>query len=825
MRRYRKRITLTAAVLCLALTSCVSVPMDLTQEGNTDPPGPDETVESSSELTSEGTNESGTTREITESASVSVTESRTESGETEEKKQTEQKPPQCAEDVLSLFEPDFGMPSGIYREQAEVKLSVEIDEEDMELLKSFDPEAGEPEIRYVVNGENPCIGKVFAEPETLNCENGKDYSVYSVKAVLTSNGHFGREWEQTYIIQDSGTEDWNVNVVCLTSDWDGLYDYYKGILVPGYTYFSEYDPQMGLLSPGNYSKRDDSWIRDAHMTVFAPDGSVSAEQSVGIGVSGGSSARMNPKSLKVYAGEEYDPEFDHLYLELDNVEYDSQAYPYVDKYNSIRLRAGGQDVDFGNIRSAVVSRLAQESGFDGCTASRRCIVFLNNEFYGLADMQQNYSDSYLSRRFGLPDKDQVEKMKGYEVDLFARYGLTPLFQADLSKEENRKALEEKVDIDNYLMYYAIRVMCNWTDQVNNEIWRYTGPAEEGNPYTDGRFRFLIYDCDVTFGSDYFPDYFTGSEDDVFVQLIEDLHRAKGICFHYLMSEPVYRDRFVNLVCNLCNGPFSQDRLSKIMDEEDAKIAALRHEFYEEDFALRTEESVEETKKAALAIESRLRRDLEKYFGLSAQYELILSANEGVSISAGAGSTVYANTSRSNRYYSGAELSLTAREYPGYAFDHWEINGQEAGRDRTLAIPAAQRTGKLNVKAFCVRDPGQCLAISSVFTKGDDDKVVLTNVSGAVLDLNGFYFTDDPENLQKYVIRKMTLAPGETVTLYGEDSPECPFDEFRCPFKWKTGEVICVTDGSRVVDSVRIPEIPSAEFYQRYDNSSDWVYVR
>ncbi len=496
------------------------------------------------------------------------------------------------------------------------------------------------EIYYTLNGDDPTSeeGILYTGPIILKSDGS--CVVYPVKAAVCVDGACGTACERTFIICDDVGNEWDTDIVCITADSSSLYDYDTGILVRGRTY-DEYVAaygESGAHNKGNFRNRGSEWIRDGHVVMFDADGAVLLDQDVGIGVSGGTSSSMDVKSLKLYAGSIYDDAHDTLDLYLENPgsfddfddsdnsdNYDisdstatplsGTGYSPVYSYRSIRLRSGGQDMDTGNIRSSVVSRLACESGFDGISSTTRCMVFLNGEFYGIFDIQQNFSSDYLADRFGLPDPDAVEKIKQGEVYALSSAGLSELFNLDLNVEENRVLLEEQVDMDSYLLCFAIEILCNNTDWSSNnfEIWRYTGEADENNPYTDGRYRFLIYDVDLCYPTDGRYEWFEGSNGDLLEDLMEGTTHAEGSTFPSVMASDYYRERFICLVSGLLDTTFSTDHVLQIVDEEDAKISSIREEFCGEEYAASAEAAVDEMRQAVIARPDEIAELFEKYF--------------------------------------------------------------------------------------------------------------------------------------------------------------------------------------------------------------------
>ena len=93
------------------------------------------------------------------------------------------------------------------------------------------------------------------------------------------------------------------------------------------------------------------------------------------------------------------------------------------------------------------------------------------------------------------------------------------------------------------------------------MWRYTGQYDAGNKYSDGRFRFLIYDTDLVFSTDLFldllytfrclqpkpifstdlfPEFFMGSTGDIFVSLMERINYVSKSLFSKILITLLFK---------------------------------------------------------------------------------------------------------------------------------------------------------------------------------------------------------------------------------------------------------------------------------------------
>ena len=187
----------------------------------------------------------------------------------------------------------FNLDSGFYDESITIKI-----DKDFEIPKAA-------KLYYTLNGDDPDLNSnLYHSGIDLSIED--TIKMYPLKVSIYYEGEFSDTYERVYIIGKNILSEYNIDVISITSDSDNLYDYYTGILVPGYIYDQNYANGETVGTRGNYNMRTDEWIRDANMVMFDSNGELLIEQKVGLAVSGGSSPAFDIKSFKIYAGEEYD---------------------------------------------------------------------------------------------------------------------------------------------------------------------------------------------------------------------------------------------------------------------------------------------------------------------------------------------------------------------------------------------------------------------------------------------------------------------------------------------------------------------------------------
>lgn len=609
-------------------------------------------------------------------------------------------------------------------------------------------------------------------------------------------------------------------IVCVDTDERSLYDYDTGILVGG----RNLDEHDGSKYFGNFMQRGEEWTRPCHVAVFDGEGNLIEEHRAGMSVSGGMSRRLAQKSLNLAFGEPYGDPDGHLLLDVfpDLPEADCA---HVGKYTHLRLRARSQVPR--TFREAITAELADGSGERASTHTCPGMVFLNGSFYMLAELEPSYSNSLLSHRFNLPDTDSIEKKKGKESSVLKKMGVSELFAADLTKAENRKALEAAVDMDDYLLYYAINVLENNLDWPRNnvEAWRFTGEYDPENPYTDGRIRFVLFDSDKAYNTN--PDLEKTFGTDTLVSMMENTRRGYGSRFRDVMAAEPYRDRFVTILCDLMNTSFRTDNVLSLMQQLCSSSEEEFRMFFTPDYMDRITEDQNLAMEAEAGYNTRIEKDLRKYFGLKEKYLMSLSAGEGVTITWN-NMLLAPGEEYTCPYYRGVQVCLSASVSPGWSFDHWEINGEPVENDQEGEEPDGAATlivdgGFLQEKGCTVRAvsvpvEGELFIIDEVSSAGTDDWIRLYNAGTTRVDTGAYCLSDDPDNERMFRLPSTILEPGEYCVVTCSKNTSVDTEILcRCNFSLTRGETLCLTpdEGKDVpADSLRIPYMSAGCTYGR-----------
>ncbi len=291
----------------------------------------------------------------------------------------------------------------------------------------------------------------------------------------------------SYFVGYDGREGYGkVKVVSVVTDPANLFDYEKGIYVTGKTFddFAASDPfhdgsiwyrHIWWWWDSNYNQRGREWERQANVQFFGEDGSLLLQQEAGIRIQGGGSRGFLPKSLNLYARRDYDGN--------TSFHYDFFGTGFNPK--RMTLTSGGDDF-YTKQKDRLVSELAADQGF-ATMHYEPCLLFLDGEFWGYYHLTEKFDEKYFSYYYNVPEENVVDiKSKGVEVGVASDQKLLDqmkefITENDMSDPENYAKACELIDMDSFINYYAVLIYCarcgDWPNG-NYAVWRTREAPEE-----------------------------------------------------------------------------------------------------------------------------------------------------------------------------------------------------------------------------------------------------------------------------------------------------------------------------------------------------------
>lgn len=374
-------------------------------------------------------------------------------------------------------------------------------------------------------------------------------------------------------------------VICLTSDPAGLYGYEDGILVEGRdreNALKNGNPPGWVLSNthANFYNSGIAWERAMSMEYCeAGEGTFSYVSNGGMRVNGGWTRANIQKSLKLFSRKTYTPDYGTFAVDLFPGYRDPQTGRTLSYANTILLRGGSN-----NEGSTVISTMLQLKLCEGTAqyvpAMRPVVEFINGQYRGMFFMVEDYDADFVESHFGVPEEDQFLASGSYEnyggsmwtldtgtEEDFMEFTsiLNELAEMDMKKAENYEYASTVLDFRNFIEYMCIEMyVCNsdWPDN-NLRVFRCKAngfdPTIEG--VEDGRYRFLLKDLDIAFG--------TGGHSvtsNPYVQIYGSSKLKIRDVFNALMRNKDFSNQVYMYMCTLSSTVFAPERVETVLNE-------------------------------------------------------------------------------------------------------------------------------------------------------------------------------------------------------------------------------------------------------------------
>lgn len=288
---------------------------------------------------------------------------------------------------------------------------------------------------------------------------------------------------RSYIFNDL---DYILPVVSVVANDDHLYGDELGALVRG----TNGKVGHGQSSPCNWNM---DWQRPVNFSYLTADGQMAFNQDVNLEMSGGWSRANSMKSFKLRANKEFGGDKNLLYPFFSDK-------PYV-RNKTLLIRNGGND-EYARFRDPAMQYVAQTAGMNLDLQSYEPVhEFINGRYIGVLNMREANNKDYAYSNYGWDD-DEIDQFKiepdsGYLQKCGTRDAFNDL--VNLSRNAKNKDTYQEIrrllDIDAYANYMALEFFVRNWDWPQNNVKGFRNRA-------DGKFRFVVFDLDNIFTSDY-----------------------------------------------------------------------------------------------------------------------------------------------------------------------------------------------------------------------------------------------------------------------------------------------------------------------------------
>ncbi|MBR4561594.1 MAG: CotH kinase family protein [Bacteroidales bacterium] len=355
-------------------------------------------------------------------------------------------------------------------------------------------------IHYTTNGNTPTANDpVFGEPlllgeslyshsdiyTILNCPESMWFLPTSVQkciviraAAFDENGSLsGKVTTNTYLIKSLGCDTHGLPAVSICADSLDLFDYERGIFVPG----AHQDPS-NPEGTGNYYQSGREWERPMNFEFYETDNK-GVNQQAGLRTHGGNGRKLQQKCVKIYAREEYGKKrFKHPFFET--IPDSSFKHLILKPFTSSWTQSGINDY----VSNQIASRLDLET-----LASRPVALYLNGEYWGIYYIHERPDEHYLEDHCHV-DINGINLIEDWEGTCEAGSNLNFLMLYDFIANNNLadpdaySYVASQIDISNFIDYQIFEIFSANLDWPANNMrcW------QEGN----GPWRWIFFDGDI-----------------------------------------------------------------------------------------------------------------------------------------------------------------------------------------------------------------------------------------------------------------------------------------------------------------------------------------
>jgi len=436
------------------------------------------------------------------------------------------------------------------------------------------PSRADANIFFTTDGSAPTPQSLRYE-EPIRFSVGDEVSLVTVRAIAVADGVVSAPATRTFFHGPGVDERFNTLVFSLSTAPRNLYDHYEGIFVEGAireAYLLENpNAEISPLTPANFNQRGRAFERPIYVEIFYPTGVRALNMAAGVRVTGAYYPRgESAQSLRLISRRDYTPHAANFRYQLfpGDISLDGRERAIL-SYNSLILRNGGFDRNYGVLRHELASVLAHRAGFDAVTPVRPAALFINGQYYGYTWLQVRIDEHYLQELFVAPTREFDVVGRGefelrdatYQQELALAHK-NQFALRDLTNNEEFALLEGILDVESMLRHYAFQIWLGNDDwpQDNLYRWRYTGIIFEGMPpELDGRWRYAMFGMCQTFGhfdGDYTRDTF---------HRIMDTNNEYGALLRAVLARPDMAARFAEIFEELMEAALNYETVREVLE--------------------------------------------------------------------------------------------------------------------------------------------------------------------------------------------------------------------------------------------------------------------
>ncbi|MFC1569437.1 CotH kinase family protein [bacterium] len=590
------------------------------------------------------------------------------------------------------------------------------------------------EIRYTLDGSEPQQNSSLYT-EAIQLGRTTVIRARSFEAGLLP----GETVTHTYFIN----EETNLPVISLSTDPANLFDQRIGI----------------------YTNYKQDWERPVHFEFYETDGSQKVNVDGGIKIGGGATRGRPQKAFHInFRGRYGATKIEH------------QIFPDcpVYEFDTLFLRAAGNDWDQTHFRDALLQTLVRDLDFD-TQAYRPAVIFLNGAYWGILNIRERFTKGYLASHHG-PDPENVDLLElahpnnfisviEGDLDRFSTLYET-IQNNDFTDDVYYETIQTQMDISSFLDYVISEIYFNNTDWPTNNVkfWR---------PRTEtGKFRWMLFDLDWSTGyqrtrvglAD--PNTYKGN---TLTWALGTDQMHIGLMLRKFFENDRFKTEFINRFADYLNTVFHPDHVHALIAKTQENLEPEMPNHYHRFKSVPISEWYKQItimENFATYRPSYIREHIRNYFGLTKTVQLNVQMTPASSGSIQLNHILIKEDAWQGEYFTNVPIQLTASPNIGYRFTGWtgDVETDSVTMKRTLSedilitahfeIDETATTGivinEINYHSADEFDPG--------------DWLELYNITENTVDISGWKLLDENESTGFRIPSNTVVAPNDYVVL-------------------------------------------------------------
>ena len=482
-----------------------------------------------------------------------------------------------------------------------------------------------------------------------------------------------------------------------------------------------------------------------------------------IEIAGNSNAmdRMGHSSLRLNAKEKYG---------MKEFKYDFWGNNSLREYKSVVFRNSSNDWSGAFMRDAFGCMLARRINTLDAALSQPYFVYLNGEFYAMANMREHTNEHYFKAKYKLNEesinivKNNAELNDGSGAAYFNLIdSLKNITNCDT--QEFKNLINTNIDIDNIIDYVILETYTANYDWITNNVklWQSTE--------FDTKWRFVVHDLDWSFdiGST------ACAKSNLMPRLLDSTYNP-NIKFPFLFGKIISNKEFLTKYQlrsqELLNTTLSPKPVRQLIDSM-AYFVSLgidRQRAKYPECAKDWASSVDRMRQFAALRSRYLLEDYVERFNMLGLTALNISSNLQDNISVKINNSVMTDTTISGHYFKDFEQRIEILPRKGQKFLRWSPDSLGDSPILVLRLDTLQDT--LNITAIFEREEVEPEPIITEImyksANNSPDWIEIFNPSRKDIDISQWRISDsDPSH--NYLFPDNTTLPAKSFIVVSEDT--------------------------------------------------------